>query len=371
MPPPLVPHDVLNIIAKKSPHLSWMKERTLMVIRHGSHAYNTNVEGSDEDFKGLTVPPKEYFFGFQHKFEQAVLKAPDPDVSIYGIQKFFALASVCNPNILEVLYTDPKDHCYVTPLGQLVIDNRDLFLSKKVKHTMCGYAYDQMYRIKQHHRWIINPPKEVPSRSDVGLPEQLLIPKEQFEAAASDIDKELEKYKLDFLDDCSEPTKIAIKNSWREMLTELKLTSESQWLSAARTIGLDDNFIEIMQKERAYRNLKEEWNKFQKWKLKRNPVRYALEEKYGYDTKHGYHLVRLLRMCREILTTGKVNVMREDWEELLEIRNGKWSLDRLKDFAIAEEIALQDLYRTTTLLPRGPNFNKIDALCISIIEQMI
>ena len=33
------------------------------------------------------------------------------------------------------------------------------------------------------------------------------------------------------------------------------------------------------------------------------------------------------------------------------------------------ELELQDLYKTTTLLPRSPNLKKLDPLCISIIEQ--
>ncbi|AEZ66297.1 hypothetical protein phiTE_131 [Pectobacterium phage phiTE] len=36
----------------------------------------------------------------------------------------------------------------------------------------------------------------------------------------------------------------------------------------------------------------------------RNAARHELEEKFGYDTKHAMHLVRLLRMSQEILETG-------------------------------------------------------------------
>jgi hypothetical protein len=51
------------------------------------------------------------------------------------------------------------------------------------------------------------------------------------------------------------------------------------------------------------------------------------EVKYGYDCKHAYHFVRLIRMCKKILTTGKVIVKRLDLDELLHIRNGSWTYD--------------------------------------------
>src|SRR5208283_1997006 len=68
-----------------------------------------------------------------------------------------------------------------------------------------------------------------------------------------------------------------------EMLATLKISTEDQWLSSARKIGLSDNFIEIMQKERSYKNQKAQWDKYQDWKKNRNPERAAMEEKFGYD----------------------------------------------------------------------------------------
>ena len=363
-------HQPLEIIAEQSKHLSWIKDRTILLVRHGSHAYNTNVEGSDEDFKGVTIPTEKYFYGFKSIFHQAELKDPNPDTVIYDIRKFFGLAGACNPNVIEVLFTDPSDHLLVSPLGEELLANRDAFLSKRVKYTMCGYAYEQLRRIKLHNRWISNPPEAPPTRESLGLPPQPEISKEQYDAASATIRKELEKFHFDFLEDCPEATKIAIRNAWHEMLVELEITTESQWLSAARTIGLSDNFIEIMQLERMYRNKKEEWLKYLKWKETRNPERYALEVKYGYDTKHAYHLVRLLTMAREVLTTAKVIVKRIfDREKLLAIRSGAWTLDQLLEFAEAEERALEQLYLTTNVLPDKPNYNKLEDLCVSLIRK--
>lgn len=364
-------HPVLDLIEQKSPHLSWMQDNTVLLVRHGSHAYGTNVATSDEDFKGVAIPTKKYFLGTMHRFEQAELKAPDPDAVIYDIRKFFNLAAECNPNIIEVLHTDPSDHFLVTPIGQQILDHKDDFLSKKIKFTFMGYSVAQLKRIKTHKRWIMNPPKSPPTRKDMGLPEQTLIPQDQLMAANAEVQKELDRFQFDFMEGLEESQKISIRGTVNEMLAELKITTDQHWMAAARKIGLDDNFIHLMQLEREYAGAKREWDQYQNWKKTRNPARSALEEKYGYDTKHAYHLVRLIRMCREILLTGKVLVKRPDREELLTIRNGAWSYEQLIEFAEREEKELNELYLTSTALPKFPDKEKLDLLCIRLVEESL
>lgn len=364
-------NEVLDLIVNKSPHLSWIKDRTVLLVRHGSHAYGTNTPTSDFDVKGVCIPTKQYFLGTMHRFEQAELSDPDPDTVIYEIRKFFNLAENCNPNIIEVLHTSPEDHLIVDPIGEIIIDHRYDFLSKKVKHTMTGYAISQLHRIKLHKRWLMNPPKEYPTRKSLGLPEQTLIPQDQLTAAASEIQKELDRFQFDFMENLEEPVKIAIRSTMTEMLAELKITSEDHWMSAARKIGLTDNFIDLMQKERQYLAAKREWDQYENWKKTRNNKRAALEEKFGYDTKHAYHLVRLIRMCREILSTGKVIVKRPDREELLAIRDGAWSYDQLLEFANKEDKDLKLLYENSKVLPKFPDREKLDKLLIKLVEKSL
>lgn len=361
--------EIDKVFDKLQKNVDWIKDRTVLLVRHGSHAYGTNTATSDEDFKGIAIPPRPYFLGSQFRFEQAELK--DPDLVIYEIRKFFNLAAACNPNIIEVLHTDPADHFVVDPIGEVILDNKDKFLSKRIKHTFMGYSISQLKRIKTHRRWILNPPDAPPTRESLGLPEHTLIPKNQLDAATAEIQKELDRFQFDFMEELTEPMKIAVRSAMAEMLAELKITTDQHWEAASRKIGLSDNFIQLMQREREYNGKKEEWDHYQEWKKSRNRARYELEEKYGYDTKHGYHLVRLIRMCREILTTGKVIVKRPDREELLAIRNGQWEYEKLIDFAESEDKALQELYVKSNVLPKTPDFKYIDALCIELVEKSL
>lgn len=364
-------HHVLDIIAQRSPNYDWVRNNTVLLVRHGSHAYGTNTPASDVDTKGVCIPTREYFLGSQKKFEQAELKAPDPDTVVYEIRKFFNLAMANNPNCLEVLFVDPVDYLLVDPIGEILLDNKEKFLSKRIKHTTCGYAFGQLKRIKGHRRFILNPPKEQPTREKCGLPNQTLIPQDQMMAVQAQIQKEMDRLNFDFMEELNEPMKIAVRNTMSEMLAELKITSDQQWEAAARKVGLNDNFIEVMQKERAYQNAKTDWDQYHEWKANRNRDRYQLEEKYHYDTKHAGHLYRLLRVCREVLTTGKLIVKRPDREEILAIRNGAWTYDQLIEFAEKEERELNELYKTCTVLPQTPDFEYLDKLCIRLVEKSL
>lgn len=362
-------HHIIEKMVENGPHMSWLREGTCLLMRHGSMAYGTSIEGSDEDIKGVAIPTLPYFLGNLHKFEQAELKNPNPDAVIYDIRKFFSLATASNPSIIEVLFVDPSDQIYVSDIGQKIIDNRDKFLSKRIRYSFAGYAHSQLLRIKLHRSYLLNPPQGYPTRAEMGLPEQSLIPHDQLLAAEADIQKEMFKLNFDFLEEVSEPVKIAIRNTMKEMLATFKITMEDQWMSSARKVGLSDNFIRIMQMERAYKNQKSQWDKYQEWKKNRNPARAALEEKYQVDTKHAMHLIRLLRMCNEIMETGKVIVKRPDREELLDIRNGKWKYEQIVEQAESLDARAEALYKTSTVLPKTPPFEELDQLCINLVSQ--
>ena len=152
-----------------SGNLTWLVPRTILHVRSGSHSYGTNIATSDEDFKGVCVPPSSVLHGFLANFEQAVSTAPVDQV-IYDIRKFMRLAADGNPGLLEMLWTADEDRLVCTDAGRRLVDARSLFLSKKVKHTFCGYSASQLKRIRTHRRWLLTPPTHKPTAASSGYP---------------------------------------------------------------------------------------------------------------------------------------------------------------------------------------------------------
>ena len=96
--------------------------------------------------------------------------------------------------------------------------------------------------------------------------------------------------------------------------------------------------------------------------------RKQLIEQYGYDTKHASHLIRLLRMCIEYLSTHELNVWRADYRELIDIKQGQWSFEQVEQeakrlFVLSEEA----LVRST--LPERPNVEAAEQWVRQAIER--
>ena len=301
----------------------WLSKKTFFISIHGSYSYGLNIESSDIDLTGIATPPQKYYHGYLDKFDQAQFNKPDGQ--IYSLLKFIKLASDNNPNVLELLWLDEKFWVKTSSAHKKLIDNRHLFLSAKCRFTYSGYGMSQLNRIRSHKRWLLNPPTHKPTRPEFGLPETRVISKDQ-QGALNALAKEEE-------------------------------------------IDIAPNFIDYLQKENAYNRAIQEWEQYNNWKATRNESRATLEAKFGYDTKHGMHLVRLMRQCREILTDTTLNVYRkDDRDELLAIRNGDWSYDRLIEWADTQDKDMDELYKNT-LLPKEPRRKEINNLCIQLVEE--
>lgn len=342
--------------------VSWLKERAIFLAMRGSHAYGTNTPESDVDLIGISIPPKEYYLGNLKRFAQAENKG-GIDAVVYGINKFFDLAADCNPNIIEVLFTDeahwilPDPNTdrwrfsgWRTPWGR-IMEKRHLFVSQKAKHTFSGYAVSQLHRIETHRAWLLNPIKAQPQRSDFDLPKNdTTLGKETLAAVNARVNKLADAVGgLGF-------TKDQVEKREAELVEQ-----------ATNEAGIGKSMIQVIVNERRYAAAMRNWKAYQEWKLGRNAKRAELEAKFGYDTKHAMHLVRLLTMAEEILSTGRVIVKRPDAEFLLSVRNGAIPFDDLVEWARWKEATLELI---KTRLPYEPDRPAIDRLLMEVVEEV-
>jgi predicted nucleotidyltransferase len=90
-------------------------------------------------------------------------------------------------------------------------------------------------------------------------------------------------------------------------------------------------------------------------------------EKYGYDVKFAYHVVRLLNEIEQILIEGDLDLERNR-EQLKSIRRGKWKVQEIRQYFQDKEKYLEELV-VKTKLPYAPEYDKIRNLlfeCLSI-----
>lgn len=134
----------------------------------GSHAYRVNTPDSDYDFYGFCIPPKNMVFphlageipGFStttKRFEQWLqtgieFNKKDYDFQVFSIVKYFRLLMDNNPNMLESIYTDQDCVQHCTQIGNIVRENRKLFLHKGCWPKLKGYAYSQLHKMTSTER---------------------------------------------------------------------------------------------------------------------------------------------------------------------------------------------------------------------------
>lgn len=279
----------------------------------GSRLYGIETEESDFDYRSVCVPPLSVTLDLFNKFEVKD-SGFENDEAIYTLAKFLQMCTNANPSILEFLFVPASARLVSSEWWDMVLNNKNLLLSKKVKHTFSGYSIAQLKKLKSHRTWFLNPPSNKPSRQQYGLRDDPTLSYTQMTALA---------------------------------------TINPQFVDTA--------IREEIIKEKNYREAKKTWDNYVSWKENRNPKRRALEESYGYDTKWAAHIFRLMSEGKELLLTGNITFPLPNADEIREVRNGKYTYDELLS---AVEVMEQDFetWYSLSSLPHHPDVHGINSL---------
>lgn len=112
-------------------------------------------------------------------------------------------------------------------------------------------------------------------------------------------------------------------------------------------------------------------SKLDKPGTKRSPKRQATVEKYGYDTKFAYHIVRLMLECEQIYKEGtlRLNSNRNIYKA---IRNGEWPKEKFNRWFDEKESSMERLYNASpeeVSLPEYPDEEAIKQVLIECLEM--
>lgn len=117
-------------------------------ILYGSHCYGTNTPTSDVDIRGIYLPSLYDCLSLD-ELEDFSSMVEGEDILIYPIQKFFKLAMNANPSVLEWLFVPESCVRKNSEIAQIIIKNRDLFLSKEIYHRFRGFATSEFHSLRK------------------------------------------------------------------------------------------------------------------------------------------------------------------------------------------------------------------------------
>lgn len=369
---------------------------TIFLTLAGSQAHGTAGAGSDVDLRGVCIVPLQERLSLFGSFEQYEGDLTDDltervlprlrthetaaaglrvkmECVVFDIRKFLLLCASANPNTLEILFADPDDWAFQTPAWHRLYDARHLFLTRQVQHTFTGYAMAQLKKIRSHRAWLLNPPRAKPSREDFGLSASgAALSRDERDRLEQAIAEKLRAYSVDDIE-MPRAARIAVQERLAALCSDVLATSEEEVEARRRavaTLALDlpADTVAALNAEKSYRAAMREWESYQTWKTQRNPARAALEGRYGYDTKHAMHLIRLMRMGLEILERGELRVRRPDADELRAIRDGAWSFEDLLAAANELKAAIARAAEATTL-PADVDHDRVDELAFALITH--
>lgn len=302
--------------------------RIILMGLGGSYAYGTNNENSDIDFRGVTLNLPSDLLGLT-EFEQ--YEDANTDTVIYSFNKMIKLLLECNPNIIELLGLDDSQYLIKTELGQKLLDNRHLFLSKRAAKSFGGYAGAQLRRLQNAIARDSMPQQEREQHIYNSVKNAL----EDFARKNDMFDKGTIHIYIDKSDNPELETELFVDAQY----THLPLRDYENMLGAMNNVVRGYDKI-------GKRNKKKDDN---------------------HLNKHAMHLIRLFMMAIDILEKGEIKTHRiDDLELLRSIRRGDFQKED-KTFSDEFYAILSDyenrlnIATKNTALPDNPDMAKVEA----------
>lgn len=302
-------------------------DRIMLLGLGGSYAYGTNNEGSDIDFRGVTLMMPSDLIGLT-EFEQ--YEDDHTDTVIYGFNKLVKLLLECNPNTCEMLGLDEGQYLIKSDLGQELINNTGIFLSKRAIKSFGGYADAQLRRL------------------------QNAIARDTL--SQSDREKHILKSVMNALDDFN-------RRNIGEDKGSLRL-----YIDKAENPELETEiFVDADYKHLPLRDYTDMWGTM--GTVVRDYDKIGKRNKKKDDNhlnKHAMHLIRLFMMAIDILEKGEIRTHRtDDLPLLLAIRRGEYMQEdgtfSSSFYEMLEEYERKlDEAATKTVLPDNPDMEQVE-----------
>lgn len=335
-------NDIKNIITTDTRYNflndnEHLNDNIVLLGMGGSIAYGTNTPNSDIDIRGIAVnSSNEILLG--KDFEQVVDVVTD--TTIYSFTKMIQLLSNANPNTIEILGLKPEHYLKVTEIGQKLLDNKEIFLSKEVVNSFGGYAHSQLRRLDNKSARSLN-------------------------------QTEHEKHVLNSVNNVT----YSFASRYNAYDNNIKL-----YVDKSNTNELDSEiYADINLKHYPLRDYLGMWSEMSN--VIRDYDKVSKRNKNAVEhnkiSKHMMHLLRLYMMCIDILDKHEIITYREDEHDLLmSIRNNDFidennhPTEEFNKLVDEYQKRMEEAVKRTTL-PDKPDYKKINELIISVNKQIV
>ena len=390
-------NELIDLIESKSPGA-----KPLYLVVRGSHAYGTNIETSDTDYSGIFIQSMDDILGSNY-IEQ--INDDKNDTVIYEIRRFLELLGTNNPTVLELLNTPEDCVIYKDPIFDLILNDREKFITKICAKSLGGYAKQQISKAKGQNKkqnwekdkvtrkdvldfvYVIEGEKSIPWKvwnEDYNYEEKFIgvvnVPNARdvyavyFDKVARDMFSENEpedrrNLLIKIRKELGEPMGCGYKGLVKS--GEGLNVAESNQLRLSSIPKGETPICNITYNKDGYTQHCNDYKSYQTWLEQRNESRWVDVQSHGQkiDGKNMMHCMRLIQMSREIAEGKGIVVRRPNAEELISIRRGEVDLQTLIDIVEKEIVEIDKLYEESNL-PEKIDSDFINKLITNIRKKI-